>query len=99
MKLEGLLPLGSLVLLENSNKRLMVIGFLQQDSESNKVWDYVGIPFPEGYMGSNRTYLFNHAQIKRVFFIGYQDEEQFAFSAHLDQAVAELRAAQQKEGE
>lgn len=97
MKLEGLLPLGSVILLKNSSKRLMVMGYLQQESETGKVWDYVGLPFPEGYMGSDRTYLFSHAQIERIFFIGFQDEEQFAFSAHLEKAVAELRYVQDKE--
>ena len=94
MKMEGLLPIGSVVLLGESAKRLMVIGYLQQETETGKVWDYVGIPFPEGYMGSERTYLFNHEQITRLFSIGYQDEEQFSFSSHLEKAVQELRIAQ-----
>lgn len=94
MKMEGLLPIGSVVLLGESAKRMMVIGYLQQENDTNKIWDYVGIPFPEGYMGSERTYLFNHGQIGRLFSIGYQDEEQFSFSAHLETAVQELRNVQ-----
>lgn len=92
MKLEGMLPAGSVVLIGDNTKRLMIIGFLQQEAETENVWDYVGIPYPEGYMGSERTYLFNHSQITRVFSIGYQDDEQFAFSVQLEKAVENLRA-------
>lgn len=95
MKMEGLLPIGSVVLLEKSTKRMMVIGYLQQQEDTQQIWDYVGLPFPEGYMGSERTYLFNHAQIQRLFAIGYQDEEQFSFGAHLEKAVEELRKAKE----
>lgn len=91
MKLEGMLPAGSVVLIGENTKRLMIIGFLQQEAETEVVWDYVGIPYPEGYMGSERTYLFNHSQISRVFSIGYQDDEQFAFSVQLEKAAGELR--------
>ena len=91
MKLEGLLPAGSVVLIGDNVKRLMIIGFLQQEAETETVWDYVGIPYPEGYMGSERTFLFNHEQISRVFAIGYQDEEQFAFSVQLEKAAESLR--------
>ena len=96
MKLEGMLPVGSVVLIGDNTKRLMIIGFLQQEAETENVWDYVGIPYPEGYMGSERTYLFNHSQITRVFSIGYQDDEQFAFSVQLEKAAEELR--KQSEG-
>ena len=91
MKLEGMLPVGSVVLIGDNTKRLMIIGFLQKEAETENVWDYVGIPYPEGYMGSERTYLFNHSQITRVFSIGYQDDEQFAFSVQLEKAAEELR--------
>ena len=91
MKLEGMLPVGSVVLIGDNTKRLMIIGFPQQEAETENVWDYVGIPYPEGYMGSERTYLFNHSQITRVFSIGYQDDEQFAFSVQLEKAAEELR--------
>ena len=91
MKLEGLLPVGSVVLIGENTKRLMIIGFLQQEAETETVWDYVGIPYPEGYMGSERTFLFNHSQISRVFFLGYQEEEQFAFSVQLEKAAESLQ--------
>jgi hypothetical protein len=45
-------------------------------------------------MGPDRTFLFNDEQIERVFALGYQDEEQFAFNAKIDSVRDELRNPQ-----
>ena len=38
----------------------MIIGVCQLAADDpTKVWDYVGCPFPEGYLGPDKTYLFN----------------------------------------
>ena len=92
--LEGLLPIGSVVLLKNSSKRVMIIGVLQQqtvDGEA-KLWDYSGCFYPEGYMGPDKSFLFNGEQIDKLYAIGYQDEEQFSFKVQIDQLRAQLRA-------
>lgn len=92
---ESLLPIGSVVLLKESTKRVMIIGVLQkQTTESgDRIWDYAGVYYPEGYMGPDRTFLFNDEQVERVFALGYQDEEQFAFNAKIDSVREELRNA------
>lgn len=92
--LEGLLPIGSVVLLKNSSKRVMIIGVLQQQSVDGeaKLWDYSGCYYPEGYMGPDKSFLFNGEQIDKIYAIGYQDEEQFAFKVQIDQLRAQLRA-------
>ncbi|NMA33891.1 MAG: DUF4176 domain-containing protein [Clostridiaceae bacterium] len=99
----GLLPIGSVVLLKNSTKRVMIIGFCQKeinDNEEAKIWDYAGCLYPEGYLGPNQTFLFNGDQIERIFAIGYQDEEQFEFKKKADSVIEQLRkksAGQQEE--
>lgn len=90
----GLLPIGSVVLLKNSEKRVMIIGFCQIDSSGEgggEIWDYAGCLYPEGYIGAEKTFLFNGGQIDKIFAIGYQDEEQFAFKVQADAAVERLR--------
>ncbi len=91
MKLSGMLPIGSVVKLKESNKRLMIIGCMQQQVDSDKLWDYAGVPFPEGFIGAAHTYLFDQVQIARVYALGFQDEEQFAFSAQLEKLRKEKR--------
>jgi hypothetical protein len=91
--LEGLLPIGTVVLLKEGNKRLMIIGVVQkQADEEGKIWDYAGCLYPEGYISAEQTYLFNGDQIDRIFALGFQDEEQFAFKPKAEEALKGLRA-------
>ncbi len=89
---KGLLPIGTVVLLKNSQKRVMVIGVLQkQVREGDEViWDYSACYYPEGYMGPDKTFLFNNNQIEKIYSVGYQDEEQFAFKDKIDKIRNDL---------
>lgn len=91
----GVLPIGSVVLLKNSTKKVMIIGICQFQTipgqEKPKIWDYVGCPFPEGYQGPSEGYLFNGDQIENVYAVGYQDEEQMIMKTRYDQLLEELR--------
>lgn len=88
----GVLPIGSVVLLKNSTKKLMITGFAQVSADDpSRIYDYVGCVFPEGFIGPDQTYLFDSHQIENVFFIGYQDQEQMAFKVRIDEALTEIR--------
>ena len=88
----GVLPIGSVVLLKNSSKKLMITGFAQVSADDpNRIYDYVGCVFPEGFLGPDQTFLFDSHQIETVFFIGYQDQEQMAFKVRIDEALMEIR--------
>lgn len=90
--LSGLLPVGSVVLLKDSSKKVMVIGVCQREvGEGANIWDYSGCLFPEGYMGADKTLLFNNDQIETVYSIGYQDAEQQQFKQKADEIIAGLR--------
>lgn len=98
----GVLPIGSVVLLKNSTKKLMIIGFAQVSaSNPERVYDYVGCVFPEGFLGPDQTYLFDSHQIEKIFAVGYQDEEQMAFKTKIDAALNDIRKkeAQDKNNE
>ena len=88
--IEGLLPIGSVVLLKESTKRVMIMGVCQY-SDDKKLWDYCGCFYPEGYLGSDKIFLFNQEQIDKIFALGYQDQEQSAFKKKADGILAELR--------
>lgn len=91
----GLLPIGTVVLLTESTKKVMIIGFLQKEiAGTGKVWDYAGCVYPEGYMQPDKTYLFNSDQIERIYSVGYQDEEQFNFKVRVDGIWEGLRSAE-----
>lgn len=78
-----ILPIGSVVLLKNSTKRLMIVALLQEDGNGN-AWQYAGCYFPEGIKDANSFYLFNNEQISRVFYFGYCDAEQMCLLEHLN---------------
>ncbi|WP_226087963.1 DUF4176 domain-containing protein [Mesobacillus sp. S13] len=74
------LPIGSVVLLNGGSKRIMIYGRKQKELNSDKVWDYIACLYPEGNLNEEYMYLFNHDQIEKVFFIGFQDEEEIEFA-------------------
>ena len=89
MKFYGLLPIGSVVLLENSERKVMIIGICQKQLDAQDAyWEYAAVPYPQGYLDEDNLFLFNGSQIKTVFATGYQDMQQFAFSTQVQQALA-----------
>lgn len=88
----GLLPIGSVVLVGNSKKKVMIVGLCQKGgSDEVKLWDYAGVIFPEGYLDQNKLFLFNNDQITQIYALGYQDAEQMAFKQKADAMMEELR--------
>ena len=79
MNVNELLPIGSIVLLEGVEKKLMIFGVGQTQLEENKDFDYIGVVYPEGNMGEGSQFLFNHSDIEEIVFRGYEDEERDNF--------------------
>ncbi len=80
MDIKGLLPIGTVVLLKNGEKRLMIAGIKQMDVEnSGKEYDYYGVMYPEGHVGEDFQYLFNHEDISEIYFKGFEDNERVEF--------------------
>ena len=91
MKIRDLLPIGSIVLLKDGEKRLMVSGIMQSEADGDgKEYDYLGLLYPEGHIGDQFQYLFNHEDISEIVFRGYEDAEREEFLAKLT-AVYEKR--------
>jgi len=89
---EGLLPIGSVVLVGNSTKRVMIVGVCQMGgNDGKKLWDYTGVLFPEGYFDSEKMFMFNNEQITQIYALGYQDGEQIEFKAKADEAIKKMR--------
>lgn len=90
--MNGLLPIGSVVLIGDSKKKVMIVGCCQKGGSGEaRLWDYTGVIFPEGYLDANKMFLFNNEQISQVYALGYQDAEQIAFKEKADAMMQELR--------
>lgn len=85
---EKFLPVGTVVMLKNGSKRVMINGFCTMDANHpEKVYDYSGVLFPEGSLSSDQTLLFDHNQIIRVDHLGLEDEEEIEFKTKLKEIL------------
>ncbi len=83
-----LLPIGSVVQLEDSTALVMISGYLPiVPSEPNRVWNYSGFRFPLGYTDDEDIYCFDHSQIQVVYAYGYRDIEHDIFASKLSDAL------------
>lgn len=92
MDITKLLPIGSVVRLKEAAKRLLVVGIAQESQ--GKRYDYIGLLYPEGFIGDEYTFLFNHDDIEEVAFIGYIDTEHQVFRGNLNTVLNETRQAE-----
>ena len=51
------------------------------------MFDYIGVFYPEGYINQEYTFAFNHSDIEKVIFEGYEDEEEREFQHVLKEAA------------
>jgi len=80
VQIKELLPIGTIVILKEGEKRLMIIGIMQSDASGNgDEYDYLGILYPEGHIGDQFQYLFNHEDISEIIFRGFEDDERTDF--------------------
>ena len=75
------LPIGSVVMLNGGEKRIMIYGRKQRQVDTGTMWDYIGCLYPEGNLNEEYTFLFNHDHIAQVYFLGFQDQEGLEFSS------------------
>lgn len=69
-------PNGTVVILKNANKKLMIYGRQQKRSADNCIYDYVGCFYPEGYLSSTTNVFFNTRDIEEIIHRGYCDIEE-----------------------
>lgn len=86
-KFEKYLPIGSVVLLENALKKVMITGYAITNDEDNKIYDYMGCLWPEGVISSDRNILFDHEKIEKIFAVGYSNEETKTFMDLMKRAL------------
>jgi len=89
------LPVGSVVLLNKGTKPVVIIGYkvssqnkkIVKDNleiDSDKVFDYCALLYPEGILSSDMMLMFNHEDIKEVLFKGYETEESKRLSDYIN---------------
>ena len=97
---ERFLPIGTVVLLKGGKKELMIISYCiipagDVYDKNGKVdvgetmFDYAGCVYPEGMITSDQLFAFNHDQIEKVVYKGYETDNQKEISKVLNGGLAE----------
>lgn len=89
--IKELLPIGSVVLLKEGTKKVMIFGIKQTDSAGGEEHDYIGVVYPEGNLGAEMQFFFEHENIEEVVFRGYEDAERENFIAVLSRYYDETQ--------
>ena len=97
-----LLPVGSVVLLEGATKKTIIMGIFQiSEDHPGEIYEYLGVPYPEGYMGAGTSYLLKQKDVVKVIWRGHEDEEREAMLNMLENLVkqtdAQIAQAAEKE--
>jgi len=88
--MEKYLPIGTVVVLHEGEKTIMIYGRKQLHAETKVIYDYVACLYPEGNIDEEYTYLFNHDQIREIVFMGFVNKEEKAFLAFIENAYMRL---------
>lgn len=92
-----LLPIGSVVLLKEGTKKLMITGIKPITSEKpDTVYDYIGVVYPEGFLGDEYNFLFNHSSINDIIFVGYNNPERESFLELLEKTYELQNSAEEE---
>ena len=84
------LPIGSVVLMDGGSRAVTITGCMLRE-ESGELWDYIGVPHPQGWSGPGSLMVFNRGDIARVVALGYMDSDGDRFLAELDAHDEEWR--------
>ncbi|KOS28545.1 hypothetical protein ADK18_10240 [Bacillus anthracis] len=77
-----LLPIGTVVKLEGVKQVMMIIGRMIESAHKRN-FDYVGVPYPVGYLGDEKVLCFNHDKIVEEMHRGYMTESELVLREKL----------------
>ena len=100
---ERFLPIGTVVLLKGGKRELMITCYSvipngkiydkdgEIDNSTKQVFEYGGCFYPEGMISSDRILVFNHDQIEKICYIGYETEQHKALSDILNKNYENMK--------
>lgn len=106
-KEEKFLPIGTVVLLKNGIKEVMITSYciIPTGDVYNKtgkvenpeeIYDYGGCLYPEGILGSDQSIMFNHEQIEKICYKGYLTDIQQELSERIKIGLKEMERQSKK---
>ncbi|WP_216830398.1 DUF4176 domain-containing protein [Alkalihalobacterium elongatum] len=80
------LPIGSVIKVDFIEQAIMIYGRKQQQAGTDKVWDYVACPFPQGHISEETNVFIDHESIEEVVFKGLETEGELELRERLKKA-------------
>ncbi|HFJ9438885.1 MULTISPECIES: DUF4176 domain-containing protein [Bacillus] len=77
-----LFPIGTVVKLEEVEPIIMIIGRMVVSADKRD-FDYIGVPYPVGYLGEEKVLCFNHDKIVEEMHRGYMTESELVLREKL----------------
>ena len=108
---EKFLPIGTVVSLKGGIREMMITSYCpvpkgdtfdkngKVELKQDEYFDYGGCHYPEGIMNSKQTFMFNHDQIEKISFMGYESEESKKFIEFLKEEINKRNETSNKEVE
>lgn len=87
---EEFLPVGSVVMQNGGNKRVMICGRIQAQAGTDVIYDYSACYYPEGILDPKSMFFFNRGDIETVYFRGYEDQEELDYRHEVLEQLGEL---------
>ena len=106
-KEERFLPVGTVVLLKGGTKELMITGYCimpqgEAYNKGNKVdvkgkmFDYGACFYPEGIITTDQLFVFNHDQIEKICYKGYETDTQKEISRVLNLGIEKMKESMEE---
>lgn len=92
------LPIGSVVRLRDGERPVVVAGCMAVDGVTNRLWDYMGYPWPEGRQDASKDYFFDSDMVVEVLQIGFLDHAAIEYQRLLAAASGLYKEAKLKQG-
>jgi len=71
-----LLPIGTVLKLQKVEKPIMIYGRNQRQQKTNNIYDYIGVPYPEGNLTEDFNVFFNRGIIDKIIHLGLTSPEE-----------------------
>lgn len=87
---DAILPLGSIVLVEDGTTPLMIVSRAALFNQKGKIgyFDYSAVPYPQGITDGKEYVFFNRETISSIIYFGYVNAEEQEFASEYDDLVA-----------
>ncbi len=102
------LPIGTIVLLKNGKKEIMITSYGvmpegtiivngKEEDGGKKMFEYGGCTYPEGFISPENIICFNHSNIEKVCYMGYETDAFNTFNKGLNEMFDKIKKEEGKE--